>query len=80
MLFDLDNDLDVFTAQITGKLLDYTIKVSSGKVVKNTWKLEEKFCDLFIFARSEGEWVLNDIINNPDVDTLNGIASSVEGG
>lgn len=76
----LDNDLDVFTAQITGKLLDYTIKVSSGKVVKNTWKLEEKFCDLFIFARSEGEWVLNDIINNPDVDTLNGIASSVEGG
>jgi hypothetical protein len=74
----LDDDLDVFTAQITGKLLDYTINVTSGKVVKNTWKVEEKFCDLFIFTRSEGEWVLNDIINNPDVDTLNGIASSVE--
>ena len=74
----LDDDLDVFTAQITGKLLDYTINVTSGKVVRNTWKLEEKFCDLFIFTRSEGEWVLNDIINNPDTDTLNGIASSVE--
>ena len=47
-------------------------------MVNNTWKQEESFCDLFIFARSEGEWVLNDIINDPDDDTLNGIASSVE--
>lgn len=74
----LDDDLDVFTAEIKGTLLDYTIDVPSGEVTENSWKREESFCDLFIFARSEGEWVLRDIINDPDSETLNGIASSVE--
>ena len=74
----LDDDLDTFTALIEGRLLDYTINVTSGKVVKNTWKLDESFRDLFVFTRNEGEWLLNDIINNPDDDAIDSLEVRME--
>lgn len=74
----LDDDLDNFTALIKGKLVDYIIDTNTNEILKNNSKRSESFTDLFIFTRSEGQWLLNDIINNPYDEVLNNISIKKE--
>lgn len=59
--------LDTFSAFIKGTMIDYTIDDRSGEIIKGSSTNTEKFKDLYVFTRDENTWVLNQIVNDPDL-------------
>jgi predicted lipid-binding transport protein (Tim44 family) len=63
----LDNAKDSFSAYIKGTMVDYTINEINSKVIDGSDSESKKFSDLYVFTRDGNTWLLNQVINDPQV-------------
>jgi predicted lipid-binding transport protein (Tim44 family) len=56
-----DNSRDTFAAQLSGSMIDYTVKQASGYVTVGDRVNPEKFTEVWFFVRQNDQWVLNAI-------------------
>ncbi len=65
-----NNEADTFSALIKGSLIDYTINESTGRVIKGSKSDTEKFTDYYVFTRDGNNWLLNEVINDPELGII----------
>lgn len=63
----LENAKDSFSAYIKGSMTDYTINEKTGKVIKGSKSAVRKFTDMYVFTRDENTWLLNRVVNEPEL-------------
>jgi predicted lipid-binding transport protein (Tim44 family) len=63
----LNNELDRFTAYISGKMVDYKISDKTQEIIFNKSKDSNSFSDLYYFIRHENRWLLDRIDNQVDL-------------
>jgi predicted lipid-binding transport protein (Tim44 family) len=56
-----DNTRDSFAAQLTGSMIDYTVKEARGYVTVGDRVNPEEFTEVWFFVRQNDQWVLNAI-------------------
>ncbi|RZL04614.1 MAG: hypothetical protein EOO62_20865, partial [Hymenobacter sp.] len=56
-----DNARDTFAAQLTGSMIDYTVKEAHGYVTVGDRVNPEAFTEVWFFARQNDQWMLTEI-------------------
>ena len=56
-----DDARDTFAAQLTGSMIDYTVKEANGYVTVGDRFNPEEFTEVWYFIRQNNQWVLNAI-------------------
>ncbi|MFY8091708.1 MAG: TIM44-like domain-containing protein [Chitinophagaceae bacterium] len=68
---DYKNDnLDSFSAIIKGKMIDYIISDRSYEVIFGNSKKQEPFTDYYLFIRNNNTWLLNKVVNEPELSYI----------
>jgi hypothetical protein len=65
-----NNQADTFSALIKGSLIDYTIKENTDRLIKGSKSQKEKFTDYYVFTRDGNSWLLNEVINDPELGII----------
>lgn len=73
-----DDSKDQFWVHIEGSMIDYTVKESSGAVVRGDQKKRELFTELWKFVRVNDRWVLDEIDQEVGISDLAFMRSRVE--
>lgn len=56
-----DDARDTFAAQLTGSMIDYTVKEAQGYVTVGDRANSEEFTEVWFFVRQNNQWVLTEI-------------------
>ncbi|RZK89251.1 MAG: Tim44 domain-containing protein [Hymenobacter sp.] len=56
-----DNARDTFAAQLTGSMIDYTVKEARGYVTVGDRVNPQEFTEVWFFVRQKDQWVLTEI-------------------
>jgi predicted lipid-binding transport protein (Tim44 family) len=56
-----DNTRDTFAAQLSGSMIDYTVKQASGYVTIDDRANPEEFTEVWFFVRQNDQWLLDAI-------------------
>lgn len=68
---DYKNDnLDSFSAIIKGKMIDYIISDKTFEVVAGNPEKQESFTDYYLFTRNDNTWLLNKVVNDPELSYM----------
>lgn len=59
-----DDSKDRYIAYIKGNILDYTVDVRTGNIIKNPERTTEEFVDTYHFVRVKNKWILENIDNS----------------
>lgn len=68
---DYKNDnLDSFSAIIKGKMIDYIISDKNFEVIAGNSEKQEPFTDYYLFIKNNNSWLLNKVVNDPELSYL----------
>ena len=59
-----DDSKDRYIAYIKGNILDYTVDLRTGNIIKNPDRTTEEFVDTYHFVRVKNKWILENIDNS----------------
>lgn len=73
-----DNAKDQLWAAVEGSMIDYTLRLRTGEVIKGRRNKAEGFSELWKFVRTPQGWVLDEIDQRMGIGDLLGMRSSAE--
>ena len=73
-----DNGKDQLWAAVEGSMIDYTVRLATGEVIKGRRNKAEGFSELWKFVRTPQGWVLDEIDQRMGIADLLGMRSAVE--